>query len=122
MVCKNDYRNGVIFEPYNENHLKIILEVSNEANIIYVGCDKNLEIPELLKQFKFVVIGLNYLKVGTETDLATKIHDFGYKVASSVINPVPENPIEKLNELIDMGFDYIYVDSIPYSAIKTKME
>ena len=85
LVCKNDYRNGAIFEPYTENHLKIILEVSNEPNIIYVGCDKNLEIPELLKQFKFVVIGLNYLKVGTEIDLATKIHDFGYKAASSVI-------------------------------------
>ncbi|MBP3365704.1 MAG: hypothetical protein J6K96_01785 [Treponema sp.] len=122
LVCKYDYKNGVIFEPYNEIHLKTILSVSNEPNIIYVGCDKNLDIPELLRQFKFVVIGLNYLKVGTETDLATKIHDFGYKAASSVINPVPENSIEKLNELIDMGFDYIYVGSIPYSAIKTKTE
>lgn len=121
LVCKYDYKEGVIFEAYNEDHLKTILEVSEEPNIIY-GCDKKLEIPQLLNQFKFVVIGVHYTKVGSETDLATKIHNFGYKAASSVINPVPENPIEKLNDLIDMGFDYIFVDSIPYSAIKTKTE
>ena len=112
----------MIFEPYDEYHLEIILEVTNEPNIMYVGCDKNLDVPELLKKFKFVVIGLNHIKVGSETCLADRIHQLGYKAASSVINPVPENPVKKLNDLIQMGFDYIYVDGIPYTAIDMRSE
>jgi hypothetical protein len=52
--------------------------------------------------------------------LAEKIHNLGFKAASSVINPVPEQPEKKMNQLINLGFDYIYVDSISYSSICIK--
>ena len=117
MVVAENYTHNTIFEPSNEAQLNAIAEVTTSIPVIYVGCDAELIAPPILDKFQFVVIGLNHRKVGDRTDLADKIHIMGYKAASGVINPVPENPIQKMNELIDMGFDYIYSESIPYSAI-----
>ena len=120
MVVGENYTHNTIFEPINEEQLNAIAEVTTSIPIIYVGCDAEINTPPILDRFPFVVIGLNHRKVGNRTDLADKIHAMGYKAASGVINPVPENPIQKMNELIDLGFDYIYSESIPYSAIVKK--
>ena len=119
MVVEEGYTKNTIFEPINEEQLNAIAEVTTSIPIIYVGCDAELNIPPVLEKFQFAVIGLNHRKVSNKTDLANKIHAMGYKAASGVINPIPDNPVEKMNELINMGFDYIYTESIPYSAIET---
>ena len=120
LVCENNYQKGIILESYDVNHLQNILRLSKSINVIHVGCDESLQIPNELYDFDFAVVALNYKKVGDEIDLAKKIHAFGFKAASSVINPVPENPVKKMNELFSFGFDFIYADSIPYSSISNK--
>lgn len=116
IVQRFDYK-YVIFEPNTPQDLSVIKSVSKEIPVIYTGCDANLDIPDILYDFDFAVVALNYLKVGVRTDLAKRIHDSGFKAASSVINPVPENSVIKMNELLAMGFDYIYVEGIAYSEI-----
>ena len=51
-------------------------------------------------------------------DLADKIHAMGYKAASGVINPIPENPVLKMKELLNKRFDYIYSEGIPYFCVR----
>lgn len=120
MVVKEGYAYNTIFEPINEEQLNAIAEVTTSIPIIYVGLDAELNAPPILEKFNFVVIGLNHKKVGNREDLADKIHAMGYKAASGVINPVPETPVKKLNDFIKMGFDYIYTEGLPYSAIIIK--
>ncbi len=118
IVLRENYEKYTVFEPINEEQLNAIAQVTTSIPIVYGGLDVDLNAPSLLKEFSFVVVGLNHRKVGDRKDLANIIHAMGYKAASSVLNPIPEDPIEKMNELINMGFDYIYTESIPYSAIK----
>ena len=117
MVTRENYERHTIFEPINEEQLKAIAEITTTIPIIYVGCDAKLNTPPILKQFNFVAISLNHWKLGERIDLADSIHRLGFKAASGVINPVPEDPLKKIKDLINMGFDYIYSEGIPYSVV-----
>jgi len=117
MVISEGYEHNTIFEPQTEEHINVIAQVTTSIPIIYVGMDSTLNTPPNLYKFPLVVIGLNHRKLGNRSDLAEKIHSLGFKAASGVINPTPENPKEKMKFLFGIGFDYVYSENIAYSEI-----
>ena len=70
MVLKEGYAHNTIFEPINEEQLNAIAAVTKSISIIYVGLDAELNAPPILKEFNFVVIGLNHRKVGDRGKLS----------------------------------------------------
>lgn len=95
----------------------MISEITTDVAILYFTLDSKLVIPETLFKFKNVFIDLNLEKIGDNNDIPERIHKNGFKAVTELINPVPENPIVKLKKLFGDGFDYIYTEGIPLSAV-----
>ena len=96
----------------------MISNISKDIAILYFRLDSTLMIPDELFKFKTVFIDLNLRKIGDKIDIPERIHKLGFKAVTELINPVPENPIEKLKNLFDEGFDYIYTEGIPRYVIE----
>ena len=111
----------IIFECTTEAQINNLLDLHNSLNVIWISATKDAPLPEALKKFKMTVIGVSYRNLSSDPEiaraLAERIHGMGYKVASGIINPTPDNKIELMNSFFSAGIDYMYSEGIYYSEI-----
>ena len=117
IITDNNYSDYTVLDPLNINDLQVVTDITTDIAILYFNLDTTLVIPNELYRFKNVFIDLDLRKLGDARDVPVKIHKLGFKAVTELINPVPDNPIEKLKELINSGFDCVYTEGIPRSVL-----
>lgn len=111
----------IIFECNTQTQIDNLLDLNSDTNVMWISANKDATLPETLKKFRMAVVGLNYIKLSSDPDIAravaSRIHNMGYKIASSIINPTPSDKISLMNSFFSAGIDYMYSEGIYTSEI-----
>ena len=117
-VERYNYLDHTVFDPYHVEDFEMVSELTTDVAVCCFTLDTNLVIPSELYKFKNVFIDLNLRKIGESRAIPERIHELGFKAITELINPAPDNPVEKLRFLLESGFDYIYTEGISRSVIE----